>query len=492
MATPIPPNRARFTTSSIALATGGRLARGDGRAEARGVTTDSRAVVTGGAFVALRGERSDGHGFVEAAARAGASIIVVERGRSGAVGDVNVDVVEVDDTLRAWGDLARAHLEEWRAARSASDPARVVAITGSAGKTTTRELCAAILSAVGPCLASTGNLNNRIGLPAIALSVDAEHRFLVLEAGMSLRGEIAELARIASPDVAVVTNVGMAHAEGVGGGRPEIAREKGALYAVLGASGVAIVNADDDEVTAQRARTSARAETFGRSAAARYRLVDRVSLGARGSRVAVDRAGERLDLELSLIGEAAAIDLVAAIAASDAANTAPVDSVTIAKALERLASVAGRGTLRRLLDDTIVIDDSYNANPASVRNALRSLAEVGRAESRRTVAVLGEMKELGASAAHEHEAIGDDIAEAAVAVAVGCGGLIDLALDRAASRGVAVVKAASTDDAASRACDVVRARDVVLVKGSRSVGAERVVEALVRARGGLAEAHGDR
>ncbi len=484
MATPIPPNHARFTTSSIVAATGGRVARGTGRAEVRGVTTDSRAVVAGGAFVALRGERSDGHGFVDAAMRTGAAIVVIERGRASATSEANVDVIEVDDTLRAWGDLARVHIEEWRAARPASEPARVVAITGSAGKTTTKELCAAILGAVGSCHASAGNLNNRIGLPAVALAVESVHRFLVLEAGMSVKGEIAELARIAAADVAIVTNVGIAHGEGVGGGRADVAREKGALYAALGESGVAIVNADDDEATGQRARTKARAVTFGRASSAGYRLVDRTSLGARGSRLAIDRAGQRIDLDLSLLGEAAAIDLLAAIAASDAACGVPIDAPVIAQALERLASVAGRAALRRLPDDTLVIDDSYNANPASVRSALLSLAEIGRAESRRMVAVLGEMKELGPSAAREHEAIGDDIADAAVAVAVGCGGLIDLALDRAASRGVSIVKAASTDEAAGLACEVVRARDVVLVKGSRSVGAERVVDALVRAHGG--------
>lgn len=471
MATPIPPNRARFTARSIADATGG-VARG-ADAEVVGVTTDSRAVVRGGAFVALRGER-DGHAFVDAAVRAGAAVVVVERGRATAG-----VAVEVDDTLRAWGDLARAHLRAWRA-RDARR--RVVAITGSAGKTTTKELCAAILGAVEPCLATAGNLNNRIGLPAMALCAGDE-RFLVLEAGMSVPGEIAELGRIAEPDVAVVTNIGLAHAEGVGGTRADVAREKGALYASLGPSGVAIVNADDDAAMAERARTTSRAETFGRAASASYRLVERTSLGAGGSRVVLERAGDRLDLDLAIVGEAAAIDLAAALAAADAANGAPIDVDVVRRGLARLAAIGGRGELRRLADDTLVLDDTYNANPGSMNNALLSLAEIGRAERRRTVAVLGEMKELGPSAPSEHAAIGDRLAEAGIAVALGCGGLIDLALGRAASRGVAVVKAASTAEAAARAVEVVRARDVVLVKGSRSVGAERVVEALVRARG---------
>ena len=155
----------------------------------------------------------------------------------------------------------------------------------------------------------------------------------------------------------------------------------------------------------------------------------------------------------------------------------------IASALERHAALAGRNSLTRLADKTWILDDTYNANPASVRNALRSLAEIGRSDARRTVAVLGEMKELGASAAREHESLGAAIAECGVAVAIGCGGLIDLALDRAASLGVEVFKETSTISAAERATTCVLPGDVVLVKGSRSVGAERVVEALVRTRG---------
>jgi len=360
-------------------------------------------------------------------------------------------------------------------------------VTGSAGKTTTKELCAALLRTAAPCIATQGNLNNRIGLPATAFCVEPAHRFAVLEAGMSVTGEIAELARIAEPDVAVVTNVGVAHAEGVGGGRAGVAREKGALYEALGPEGIAIANADDDAATGQLARTVARrAESFGRAATAQYRLLERTPLGARGSRVVVDRHRERIELTLPLVGEAAAIDFVAALAAAEAALGELLSHDALVNALAGAATLAGRGALRRLHDDTLVLDDSYNANPASVRNALRSLAELGQAESRRTVAVLGEMKELGPTSPREHEALGDEIAAAGVALAVGCGGLIDLALDRAAARGVAVIKAKTTDEAAERAASSVAPRDVVLVKGSRSVGAERVVDALARAHGGLA------
>ncbi|HEX3343352.1 MAG TPA: Mur ligase family protein, partial [Polyangiaceae bacterium] len=166
MATAIGANRAAFDARAVAEATGGRIVRGTPGRRANGVTTDSRAVVPGGAFVALRGEKHDAHGFVGAAIDAGASLVVVERGR--APDDARADAVEVDDTLAAWGAMARAHLRAWRSANGA---ARVVAITGSAGKTTTKELCAALLAAAGETIATVGNLNNRIGVPATALTV---------------------------------------------------------------------------------------------------------------------------------------------------------------------------------------------------------------------------------------------------------------------------------------------------------------------------------
>jgi UDP-N-acetylmuramoyl-tripeptide--D-alanyl-D-alanine ligase len=480
MATPIPLNHAAFTTRSIAEATRGRIVHGDAKSVS-GVTTDSRAVVAGGAFVALRGEHSDGHAFVGNAARAGAHVVVVERGRAPA--DAVTDVVEVEDTLCAWGDLARAHLRAWRDASSA---ARVVAITGSAGKTTTKELCAAMLRTVGTCHATAGNLNNRIGLPAVALATDATARFVVLEAGMSLRGEIAALGAIAEPDVAVITNVGIAHAEGVGGSRGDVAREKGALYEALREGGVAVVNADDDAARGELARSrGARALSFGVAEDAAYRLASRTSLGLAGSRLRITRHGQSLDVDFPLLGEAAAIDFVAALAAADAACGALIAPSDLARALAEHAGVAqrgGRGAVRHLDDGTLLIDDSYNANPASVHAALRSLAEIGRAESRRTVAILGEMKELGPTAGEEHDAIGVALAELGIALVIGCGGLVDRALDRAAKSGVAVVKSASTERAAEEADARVRPGDVVLVKGSRSVGTERVIDALSASR----------
>lgn len=519
MATPIPSNRAIFDLPDVALATGGTI-RAHGprnRGPAIGVSSDSRAVRPSSIFFALRGELFDGHSFLGKAVESGASIVVVEKGRHEGVPHT-VAVVEVEDTLVAWGALAGAHLSRWRAQ---STDGRVVAITGSAGKTTTKELTALLLAQIAPTHYTAGNLNNRVGVPAVIFALEPQHRYCVLEMGMSLPGELDAICRFARPDVSVVVNVGVAHAQGVGG-REGVMHEKGAVYRALDRSGVAIVNADDAMVRrAARLARVRKVETFGRGAGAprapgsfapppdlvhepsmvpmsvppaprslppmsvppaeiiasappHYRLIERTAEGT-GSRVRVGCAGRELTLHLPIPGEAAAIDLLAALAAQEAASRQLLGAEQIDAALAKV-SLSGRGTVRTLADDVVLIDDTYNANPSSMRAALATLREV--AGERRKVAVLGEMKELGLLAEAEHEALGEDIAQAGVTLAIGCGGLIGLALEVARARGVTIVLAASAEEAAAEAKARVRPGDAILVKGSRSVGAERVVAAL--------------
>ena len=474
MATPIPTNRARFTIDEILRATRGTLVR---RAvsprEPVGIVTDSRAVAPGNVFVAIKGESHDGHAFVSAAAKREPAVIVVERGRAAGCDDA-CWVVEVDDTLVALGDLARLHLEAWRVFGAQK---KVLAITGSAGKTTTKELAAALFRAIGPTHHTAGNLNNRVGVPFVVLGLQNEHRFAVLEMGMSLPGELDAITSVARPDVSIVTNVGLAHSEGVGG--PDgVEREKGAVYRALEPSGVAIVNADDQRV--MRASKTTRAETvitFGLSGAAAYRVVSREPHAESGSKITLVTPARSLTVHLPLPGEAAAIDFAAALAAQEAVSGGVLLSP---EAIERaLATVRleGRATLTHLGQDIVVLDDTYNANPASMRVALSTLSEI--AGARRKVAVLGEMKELGTHAEPEHLALGDVLAASGVTLAIGCGGLISRSLERAAQLGVTCVMAASTEDAAREATARVLPSDAVLVKGSRSVGAERVVAALI-------------
>jgi UDP-N-acetylmuramoyl-tripeptide--D-alanyl-D-alanine ligase len=476
VATPIPMNEARLDAWTAAAATGGRVVREAGRV-AVFVTSDSRAVRPGCAFVALRGERVDGHDYLAQAIDAGACLVVTERGRSG--DDPRADAVEVDDTLVAWGLAARAHLRAWRRARKGD--ARVLAITGSAGKTTTKALAAALLGAAaessGEVVATRGNLNNLVGLPATAWTVHDGVRFAVFEAGMSVPGEIARLAAVAEPDVAVIVNVGVAHAEGVGGTRGAVAREKGALYEALAPEGIAVVNADDAAARGQLARTVARrAVFFGRSADADYRLLSRTPEGTRGSTLEVARAGDRLRVSLPLVGEAAAIDVCAALAACDAMTGRLLPQDAIARGLAMVDTSGGRAEATELSGGVLLVDDSYNANPESMRAALATLAEL--ATGRRAVAVLGEMLELGPLAELEHDALGDRAADAGVALVVTCGGLASRTAARARARGVEVIEASSSKDAAARAASAIGPGDVVLVKGSRGARTELVARAI--------------
>jgi UDP-N-acetylmuramoyl-tripeptide--D-alanyl-D-alanine ligase len=313
----------------------------------------------------------------------------------------------------------------------------------------------------------------------VLLELDARHRFAVIEVGMSLPGEIAALAGILEPDVAVITNVGLAHAGGVGGGIDDVGREKGALFEGLRPGGVCVANGDDPAVVAQlsRAPRSAGVTTFGRRDTAQYRLLERESLGLEGSRLRIARRGEEgLSVVLPIPGEAAAIDFTAALAASEAATGGGVDP---SRALGSMAPIPGRMRVRRSRGVT-VLDDAYNANPGSMRAALSTLAECGDG---RRVAVLGEMKELGPTAEREHAALADAVVSAGIALLVSCGGLADVLAHAVQSRGVEVVLAGNAETASREAVERVRPGDVVLVKASRSVGAERVVDALVGVEG---------
>jgi UDP-N-acetylmuramoyl-tripeptide--D-alanyl-D-alanine ligase len=475
-----------LTVWSAAAATGGRVVRADeGDIVARGISSDSRAARAGSAFVALRGDRTDGHAYVDAAVRAGACLVVVEEGAP--VNAETVDVLAVPDTLVAWGDLARAHVRAWRRERR---EARLFAITGSAGKTTTKELCAALLRSLDKCHSTSGNLNNRVGVPAVAFGLEPRHRFAVFEVGMSVRGEIAHLASVLEPDVALVTNVGVAHAAGVGGTRADVAREKGDLFASLAPGAVAVVCFDDAAAMGQLARSPARrAVTFGVRDGADYRLVGRTAAGVHGAQVRILRRRDASELyvRLPVVGEAAALDLAGALAAVESV-TGPFDSSAISAALRLVRPPAGRMQARVLASGTTILDDTYNANPQSVRAALRTLGELTQqAPGKRAVVVLGEMRELGPSAEAEHTALGAAIVGSGARVVLSCGGLADLAVVTAAKGGVAAVRAADADEAAKLAAQLVGPGDVVLVKASRSVGAERVVDSLVNAGGGEVE-----
>jgi UDP-N-acetylmuramoyl-tripeptide--D-alanyl-D-alanine ligase len=486
MATPIPTNRCDFTLGDVARATGGTLVGGDPNARVEGVSTDTRALAPGALFVALVGETHDGHAHLPRAVEAGAAAVLVRRGSV-----TPLPRVEVDDTLAALGRLARFHADRVRAAR----PVPSVAITGSAGKTTTKELTGAAVRALfGTTLVTQGNLNNLVGVPMTLFTLGAEHAAMVIECGTSARGEIARLGEMVAPDVGVVLNADAGHTQGLGTVE-DVAVEKGALFAA--ATRVAVGNADDPPSLTQLARARGRTLTFGESRGADVRLAGRAVEASGRARVAlelsdslrVEGAPGTVEVSLGLLGHAAAVDAAAALAAVAAMKGAPLTSEDLARVAVAMAQVTpapGRLNPRRVRD-ALVLDDTYNANPRSVRASLATAREAAEALGTRLVVVLGDMLELGDLSARLHAEVGENVVAARAAVLVTVGPQMALAARVAAAAGIAapiVVETARTDDAATVLAGVLRPGDVVLVKGSRGMRMEQVVEALAAGAGG--------
>jgi UDP-N-acetylmuramoyl-tripeptide--D-alanyl-D-alanine ligase len=482
MATAIPPNRAPFTVQEIARATGGRVLR-DGGASV-GVCTDSRAITEGAAFVALTGDKFDGHAFLAGAVAAGARTLVVSRDDVGPWASVaQPAVVRVDDTRAALGGLARAHRLRWGAAAA---PRIVVGITGSAGKTTTKTVLARILGAMAPGTvhATAGNLNNDIGVPMTLFGLTETHRYAVVEVGTNGRGEIENLAAMARPEVGVLTLVAAAHTEGLGS-IEDVALEKGALLAALPPSGLSVVNADDARAVEQVERSPAKkALTFGFAARADYRVVLAESRGARGNRLRIERRAGLVEVDSPLLGEAGALAIAASLAVAEWAAGRDVTSKELDAALPLLARESdGRLSPVLLADGTLVIDDSYNANPASMETSLRAACEVAAREKRRLVLVLGEMRELGPVSTREHDKLGALVARTDVAEVIGVGGEAERVTREAARAGKSAWFALDAEQAVGTVLSRVLPGDVVLVKGSRGVATEKIVRALAESRG---------
>jgi UDP-N-acetylmuramoyl-tripeptide--D-alanyl-D-alanine ligase len=450
------------TLDNVAAAVGGELV-GRNRSFS-GVSTDTRTLTAGALFIALKGPHFDGHRFLEEAAAKGAAGAMVEE-----VASLALNQVSVVDTRRALGRLAGA----WRNSLDASRVA-TVAITGSNGKTTTKELVAAILAGLGPVHATRGNFNNDIGLPLTLLDLTGEHRSLVLEMGANHPGEIAYLTEIAKPTVAVVTNAGPAHLEGFGS-VAGVAKAKGELFAGLGPAGCAIINADDEFAPLWRELAKGRQVIeFGRSAGAQCRVVDEVPANAAGQRFRLQIEGVgQADISLPLQGAHNALNAAAAAAAAIAAGA---NLQHIVAGLNRGISVAGRLSPRQGRADTLVIDDSYNANPASVLAAIETLAGYPG----RRILVLGDMAELGAEGVALHRQVGAHAARLKLDGLVCVGQLSAHACDAFGGNGVYFEQQA---EALTHFESLLGPDLVVLVKGSRSMALEQLVNALVNAAG---------
>ena len=452
--------------------------------------TDTRAIAAGNAFVALSGERFDGHDHVAAAIERGASMLIVSRTVSA---PARVSVIQVDDTTRALGDLARAHRRRWSARASGASNV-VIAITGSAGKTTTRRAIASLLTELGARVhATTGNLNNAIGIPMVLFGLTDAHDTAVIEVGTSSPGEIAYGASITAPDVAVLTMVAAAHSEGLGS-IADIAREKGALFEALDPSGIAIANGDDAFAVAQLVRSRAgRWIRYGTHEGADVRVLGRASRGLGGSRIELSLHGTArrgsselpsapasLEVETPLLGAAGTYATAAAVATASALHPNGLSSRAVTAAFATLSEAeTGRLAPRTLEDGTIVLDDSYNANRVSMIAGIETAAELAAQLGRRLVLVLGEMRELGPLSAEEHDLVGQAAARAKPALLIAVTGDASRIQRVAKAAGIDTRFVSDAEAAAALLRESLRPGDVVLVKASRSIGLDRVARALV-------------
>jgi UDP-N-acetylmuramoyl-tripeptide--D-alanyl-D-alanine ligase len=441
----------------VAEWTAGRLSPAAARVAFRGVSTDTRTLEPGNLFVALRGPNFDGHRFVGEALAGGAAAALVETEPA----EAGANVV-VADTHAALAALGRA----WRAGFRAP----VIALTGSNGKTTVKECLAAILRQRGPALATRGNLNNAIGVPLTLCELAANQRAAVFELGANHAGEIDHLARLVQPEVGLVINAGAAHLEGFGS-IAGVAEAKGELFAALPAHATAVINADAPWAGRWHALAGERRRvTFGRAPMADVRIVAEAPL-------VLAIAGERRTIQLPLPGEHNRTNAAAAAAAAHAAG---IDAATIAAGLAAVTPVAGRLRRRPGVNDGLLLDDSYNANPGSFAAAFDVLAEI---DARRW-AVVGEMAELGEATESAHRELGEQ-ARAAGVERLWALGPNAAAICAAFGDGATVVD--DLDGLAATLCTALSGDTALLVKGSRSNRLERLTAALATD----AEARGD-
>jgi UDP-N-acetylmuramoyl-tripeptide--D-alanyl-D-alanine ligase len=457
---------ARIVDGTVAHATGDTVVSG-------GVEFDSRKIGPGDVFLALPGERVDGHQFVPAALRAGAVAAIVTRA-------VPAPSVQVRDGLAALAALAAAVL------RRLPD-CTVIGVTGSSGKTSTKDLLAALLGPSGATVAPRGSFNNELGHPYTVLKADRSTRFLVLENSARGIGHIRYLTDIAPPRIGVVLNVGTAHL-GVFGSREAIAQAKGELVEALPADGVAVLNVDDPLVANMAARTAARVVSFGTTPDAQVRAVD-ASLDAIGrARFTLVAPGGTAPVRLRLVGSHHVSNALAAAAAALECG------VPLADVANRLSTAAATSRWRMELteraDGVLVVNDAYNANPESMRAALETLASIAAERpTARSYAVLGHMAELGTHAAAAHEELGRAVARLELTEVLAVG-----AEARPICRGVAeagtCTRCRSVPDVEA-AVAVLRAElapgDLVLVKASRAAGLERVAAAIAAGPAGEQE-----
>ncbi len=461
----------RWTLEEVARAFGVAPPAGlDPLARLAGVSIDSRTVGAGELFVAIHGPRHDGHAFVDAALAAGALAAVVARAQLGGyLPATREKLFAVDDTLAALQQLARAARRAWGR--------RLAAITGSVGKTTTKEILAALLAARFRVLKSEGNLNNEYGLPLTLLRLDPAHEAAVVEMGMSHRGELARLAEIAEPDVAVVTRVAPVHLEFFSSIEEVALAKRELVEGLVGPQAVAVLNADDGRVARFAQLARGRVVTFGFSAAAEFRAEAIADRGAEGSAFDLVSPAGRARLELPLVGRHSVANALAALAA---ASVWGIGATEARRVFPQLVPAKMRGEVLRFEAGFALINDCYNSNPVALAAMVDLLAATPG--YRRRILAAGEMLELGAASREFHrEAGGRAAAAGKIDWIFGVQGNAADLVRGAVEAGHPDARTrffASSEEAAKFLADFVAPGDLLLVKGSRGVRMERIVEAL--------------
>lgn len=460
-----------ISLKEVLKATAGRLLQGEKETSFKGISTDSRTIQEGELFVALKGERFDGHHFAIGALEKKAGGILIEEEK---IGDIRWNgyrpraVISVKDTLRALGDLARSRRRQYGIP--------VVAITGSNGKTTTKELISACLETSFPVLKTKGTLNNLIGLPLTLLTLTDQEKIAVLEMGMNVPGEIRRLTEIAEPDVGLITNIEKAHLEGVGS-LEGVKQEKGALFRSMRRDGTILVNQDDPNVVDLAQSFPGQKITFGIKNPADVMAKEIRFRGAEGTSFTLILEREAMEVNLRLLGKHFIFNALCAVAV---ASLFGIGVTKIKEALEGFQPFPMRMEVIPLSSKKTLIDDSYNANPKSMEMALETLAEVkGKG---RAFVVFGDMLELGEFAEEAHREIGRKVQALSMDFLLALGEWAPVVVESAVRYGFPSERTKVVEDhseAISILKKEMREGDWILVKGSRRMGMEKIVEGLM-------------
>lgn len=448
----------------IVKATGGTLVSGGMDARCEGVSIDTRTIETGNVYIAIEGVHFDGHAFLDEAARKGAAAVVC---RAGIFRRESTAIVEVKNTERALGDLA----SWWRSGFDIP----CVAITGSNGKSTTKEMASAVVGAMGNVLKTEGNFNNTIGLPLTVFRLSASHDVAVLEMGMNAPGEIKRLSEIARPDVGLITNVTAAHLEKLHSVEA-VANAKGELFETMDENTIAVINREDPWVDKVSAKFRGRKLTFGMQNDCDVRFLNMETDNLDTTKLVIQQGGKEYDVMLPVPGAHNVMNALAALAVGMALDIDPEESIS---RLEGFSPMSMRFERVQLANGVRIVNDSYNANPGSMKAAFRTVGSAKRAG--RFIAALGDMLELGKSSDELHEKLGMDAVKMGVERLYVVGDYADSVAIGAKKSGMSELDVIVCKDVAEVEEDLeknMKAGDVLLVKGSRGMKMERLVDSL--------------